>query len=292
MFSREYGVWSFHTANQQDRSCSETVRDRHFIFPLPVAGRLFETDRSSQATDDEVPFFPPCWRHQHLTLHTTNCDVPTAFELPTPWAPLWNVTKKNNILLLQDFFSFFFSSPPSAFNKRTGPDREKTWRIRRRRRLCMSATMLRLANKSSGLHHSLSPRRSFVLNLLSPSFSNLAQGCWWLAIRAALLFDICYCSKPQYYFSQCACVSRTCRICFPFFFCLKHNCHVLLFYFIFILVSFLLLFFSSPFIHFWFDLISFCWRSPSALSRRNLFGTSYNGKITFHQFGKLPHIDK
>lgn len=39
-------------------------------------------------------FFFPCWRHQHLTLHTTNCDVPTAFELPTPSAPLWNVTTK------------------------------------------------------------------------------------------------------------------------------------------------------------------------------------------------------
>lgn len=45
----------------------------------------------------------PCWRHQHLTLHTTNCDVPTAFELPTPSAPLWNVTttKKNQPILLQ-----------------------------------------------------------------------------------------------------------------------------------------------------------------------------------------------
>lgn len=79
-----------------------------FIFLLPFAGRLFEKDRSSQATNDIAP--PPlpssCWRHQHLTLHTTNCDVPTAFELLTPSAPLWNTTTttKKTFLLQQDFF--------------------------------------------------------------------------------------------------------------------------------------------------------------------------------------------
>lgn len=118
--------------------------------------------RHAEAVSDKAL---PCWR-RHLTLHMktvlfhclwVTCTFHSIIRCKTLWA-----CKDESFL---------------SFNKSVGPDWERerdVERGRERRRkgghvwVCGRTA---LTNKSSGLHHSLSPRRSFVLKMLSPSLS-------------------------------------------------------------------------------------------------------------------------
>lgn len=181
-----------------------------------VAQKLFRTDTLSPGgfeMDKSLKLQMirplPCWR-QHLTLHMKTALFHCLWVTYT----FHSIIRCNKNILVQKDESFL------SFNKPTGPDRERP----RERGLVggggggyvWECDRTVLANKSSGLHHSLSPRRSFVLKLLSPSFPNLAQGCWWLMIRASLYLISAIVQSHSIIF-QCACVSKTCWICFPLF---------------------------------------------------------------------------
>lgn len=141
----------------------------------------FETDRSLK-----LWMIRPllCWK-QHLTLHMKT----VLFHCLWVTYTFHFIIRCNKNILVEKDESFL------SFNKSIGPVRERDvareGEKRRKGGHEWECDRTALTNKSSGLHHSLSPRRSFVLKSLSPSFPKLAQGCCsWFAPHCRLISAI------------------------------------------------------------------------------------------------------